>query len=509
MLQRKSGDIFLQYEEFLSSGSETRTVCGAAQVDLPDEIQNIVKNIDGHRTNPTALELELHQLFTLSVDDEARSLIGASDAIRATADSLMAFPTNESIQKKGIAIFIDICRSSEGNKQRVGEFGGIHAIVCSIRHAIGYQYERAGDLCDALSTCCEGSEFNQDIAMQASGMEVVLAMMRAEKQSEIMQEKCLRTLHALTGKSLGRILELYEAGGVEEVMATLRQSSKEAVQITGMQLLSKVLQQSHVVRACHGSIGFICDIQTSLPRYYICSPYVRYCSTCLRFLAFVAEHRVCMAESNIIRFLFKALQIWKNKEHVVSNILLALGNMTFDFDRAKHSAACDGGAAVLVTLLVQYDSHTSISEQLCRLLRNIAHGNFATRRHCLKSNVASALAEAMKRFPGAAGVQEHAAAALINLARSEQSALRNINVHEHIQKALILHHGTGSTSRQLAHLFQLLSSRSIIFSGFFSGCRLSSRRPCLAKSTAEEILDEPVVVSAFAALSQVQDITEY
>lgn len=503
----------LEFERFVSQSSSTRRNSCNDDIDLDRLVGNIIDSMVSNLTDANALEQGLCSLRNISVDEGTRNLIGRSGGIRAAIEAMASFPSNERLQEQGATFLADICQCSEANKLQVGYSGGMQVIVASIRNASHRSISLLESSCETLQACCYECDFNQRLAGDVGGVDVILTTMRKGKEAACLQEACLRTLLTLATNNIKIVTLIQEGGGVQEVLAAIRQfSTNEAIQIAGAQLSLEILRQSDDMRCCLGNGGFIDDIESQLPQYSNSSRYVMSCSGCIRFLAFNSDHRACMAAGSIIPHLSGALQAWIVDEGVVLSILLALGNTTFDSARAKHLAARDGGASTLVALLSHYANHTSITEQTCRVLRNIADGKANAKRHCVRARAVSSLAKAMKNLPGAAGVQEHAAAALLNLSNIQEGAIRNAKLEGHVQRALVLHHGTPDVARQLEHLQQVLEqlrNRSMLLGGLFGGSRASTPRLTITRPPAEDVLHEPALVSAVAALSVHEGDTDY
>lgn len=503
----------LEFERFVSqSSSTTRNSCGD-DVHLDIAVGNIIDSMMSNLTDANALEQGLCSLRTISVDEGTRNLIGISGGIRAAIAAIAAFPSNERLQEQGATFLADICQCSKANKLQVGHSGGMQIIVASMRNASHRSISLLEKSCETLQTCCDDCEFNQRLAGEVGGVEVILTAMRKGKEAVSLQEKCLRTLLTLATNNIKIVLLIQEGGGVQEILAAIRQfSAIEAIQTAGIQLSLEILRQSDDIRCCLGNGGLIDDIERRLPQYSHSSRYVVSCCGCIRYLAFNSDNRARMAAGTIIPLLSRALQAWIVDERVVLSILLALGNTTFDCARAKHVAARDGGASTLVALLSQYANHTSIVEQTSRVLRNIADGKTNAKRHCVRAGAVSGLAKAMETLPGAAGVQEHAAAALLNLSSIQEGALRNTKLEEHVKRALLFHHGMPDAGRQLEHLQKVLDqlgNRSMLLGGLFGGTRASTPTLTTLRPPAEDVLHEPALVSAVAALSAHEGDTDY
>lgn len=508
-----AGTSLLGFELFLAKASSRR----ADGVEMDDSIDKLVSKMvntmAAHMKDTEALEKYLRALRRLFCDEGACKLQGSYSGIRVVLEALSTFPAHEPLQEQGLLFLIHVCESKEELKLFVGRSGGVRTIISSMCLATQRSPLWLSRCCAALWACCNDCEFNVRAAREVSGIEVVLAAMRTGDSSVELQRHCLQVMRLLVANSFTMQTTLDENGGLQDILAVLRRHrGEEMIHVAGMQLLADILRQRHAARSSLISSGLIDDIEENFRLHSTSSSYIAATSDCIRYLAFDADNRACMATDCMIQLLCDALQAWRDEQNVLLSVLIALGNITCDSDRVKYCVARAGGASLLVMLLSHHRNHAFISEQICRLLRNITDGKHNAKRICARAGAVAALATTMRTLPGVACVQEHSAAALLNLASIQEAALRNANLEGHVKKAIFLHQDRCEAAIQLIYLQQILEqlrNRSSLLRGFFGGSRSISPSNSIARPAAQEVLDEPAVLSAFAALSYDVDRTEY
>lgn len=481
----------------------------------------------------------LRALRNISYDENRRTLVGQSGGIRAALSAMNGFSICQEIQELGLSFLTDMCQLSISNKRRVGHSGGIDCIIASLRTALSRSSQWSERGCVALWTCCQDCELNQDLAARSGASQVVLTVMRKGDCSVSLQEKCLRATLAIVVNRPINVAIFQENGGVQDVLAALGQfPDSEIIKTAAMHVLCELLRQVESLRREIGKAGIIEDIEDTLPKYMTSKSYLLACCGCLRYLAFDIENRSAIAAGDVVSVLTKALEEWQEDEPAIISLLMALSNLTYDNTRNKDEAASRESLATLVKLLSLYKYRRLITEQTCRLLRNISDGIPSTKRACIRGGVVAAVATAMKGQPAAPGVQEHGAALMLNLSGEHGAALGTTELEEHIDQALALHAAAPDAVRQLSNLRDVLKEnrpRSTSFAALVLGVVAfpvraksaaqrqrshmidavscpSTRGPVASKwlsSSPEDVLQDEAMASAVAALGDEGTSVEY
>lgn len=463
----------LEFIRFVSDDDSLHTKSSGKS--LPDEqlVRMIIEQMGSKRNDLSAQLQGLRSLRNLSYNEERRALIGKLGGIVVAIDAMKDFATCEELAVLTLSFLTDVCQLNVFNKLQIGNGGGIDIVIAAIYAALDQSLLSVETCCDALCTFCNDCELNQTIAADRGALEALLTTVRRGKRSRSLQEKCLRTMFAVIVNQRNSVALFEESGGVEEVLAILQQfSDEECIQIAAMQVASELIRQSDVIRQHMGSAGIIKDIQRVLPRLTLCKSYLHHCCCCIRYLAFIDANRIEMATGTIVPLLAETIVVWKGDETVVIGIMLALSNLTYDVYRSKHEAARGGRVQILLELLHIHKSRRVITEETCRLLRNISDGRMSTKRICVRGGVVRAVAAAMKAQPASPGVQEHGAALMINLSHVCGAALDIMGLEQHIDRVLTLHSTAPGTTKQLLHLRQVLyrlKDRSNSFATFLLG----------------------------------------
>lgn len=521
----------LDFVRFVSSDDVWGVSSSAEHVSDERLVRTIIEEMVSERKELAPQMDGLQSLRNLSYDEQRRALIGTLGGVKVAINAMKDFPIREELQILALSFLTDACQLNMFNKLEAGNCEGIEVLISSLRTALDHSTAWVEACCVALCTFCQGCNLNQNRARGEGALEALLNTMRRKKCSVSLQEKCLRAMLAVIKKQPESQTVADEYGGVQEVLAVIQQfPGEECIQTVAMEVALEFVRESASIREEIANAGIIDHIQEVLPKMMHSKLYLLHCCGCIRYLAFIDARREEMGAGVIVAILAEALGIWKGDERVILAITMALSNLTYDMIRTKHDAA-QNGIEILLELLTLHKSRKSITEQTCRLLRNISDGRISTKRICVREGVVPAVGAAMKAQPASPGVQEHASAVLLNLSQVHGADLGTMGINNHIENVLTLHAATPETKRQLLHLQNVISRlkpQPISFATMFRGVVPPAIRPNPTLSAqpsvfqgnngaplirqytiTEEVLEDTAVASALAALTSSNDTMEY
>lgn len=500
----------LQYVKFVSTEESTPLMENIRPESLTWQVLQVINSMTETIGDANGVRQDLHSLQNLSFDEESRGIIGRF-SINITIQAMNIHLGDECLLERALSFLADLCQSNSHNKLQMGQ-SGVQTIVDCIQSSHNTTSQVTERACNALRICCSSCPFNQTTAGKVGAIQAILTTIRRCKDSMQLQEQCLNTLYYLTHNHLHNIFLLEEYGGCEEIVVTCRHFAFDAdLQAVALNLVQSLLRKSPHLRVSLPTTGLVDDIARMLPLYYTFEPYIVPCSTTLRYLAFHSPTRHTISTTTIIQTLACCLPHYFAEKSILHPVLLALGNLTYHPTLSKRHACNSKSLSTLKTILTLHRTHTMLAEQSLRLLRNISDGPSSVRRLCLRHNMAAYVAQAMCTLPGAASLQEHGAATLINLSCVGAQQIRPYLSEQHLRLALSLHTGSKSTERQLLFLQQIFFPRPNALTKLFSrGTRsVSQASSTTTAPKLETLLCGETVVNALKATHSTNSSVEY
>jgi hypothetical protein len=399
-------------------------------------------------------EQGIRSLRKLAIDIQQRVRIGELGGTRAAIEAMLLFTDDERIQELVLCFLGDICVDSPFNRIMVGRAGGIEAIVGSLQRCkISSDSKMIAKALKAIISGCHECEVSQERAGLSGGIDVVLQIMRREKQDPLIQSQSLRALEAMARDNFENQQSVYEGGGLQEVLSAMRQyRGHTRVQETGASLLGLLCADNTRVQQSVGDDGGVVDVVKALRRNMNSLSAVASSCVCLRYLAMLRTNRAQVGECNGVYAVMEAAERTKTSPYVVECILLALSNLTYDDGSNKSAAARNGGVSTLVSIMAIHEESSLINELACRVLRNMSDSLSTTKRSCYKHGAVPAVVLAMKKHVDSHGIQEHGAAMIINMLGTYPKAVKNFNLVPHLSAMCDVHALSTATFLQINHL---------------------------------------------------------
>ncbi|CAN8076467.1 unnamed protein product [Agarophyton chilense] len=428
-----------------------RKLGGSLQCDII-----VTQTIECMESNPDDTRIirnGLSSLTNLCTDERSRTFIGNNRGIKTVIETMVCHEEDVPIQELGMRFLAKVSVSHLENKLQVGHRNGLNLILNSFSREQRVTSALFESCCEALHNICEKCEFNQILAGSLQAPTFLAEGLTKWKNDVIALEQCLLALNTLATNNLQNTIAICESDVGSTVVLVMEQYAAYLnIQTACLQLCAELLRRTPLAREQLGKAGIIECIEGGLLKHGVAKKFIMLSCNCLRYLAFTVKNRQRIAECAIMPLLAANLERWNKCADVVTSILSALANATYDNKRNKYAAARNGGVATLVSLLDLHESSVSICEYTCRVLRNISDGTLQTKQLCVRQDGIAGVMSAMKRHLFVEGVHEHGCAMLINLLDCYSHVIKSSDIEDYLSKVLEIHKGSAPVERQVVFL---------------------------------------------------------